>query len=57
MTNPRPIPVPKAAVGQLGGYALADLKAPAVPVPSKNKAIELGNNLNKFFGVAMHWFR
>ena len=55
MTNPRPIPVPKAAVGQLGGYALADLKAPAVPVPSKNKAIELGNNLNKFFGVATQY--
>jgi hypothetical protein len=55
MTNPRPIPVPKAAVGQLGGYALADLKAPTVPVPSKNKAIELGNNLNKFFGVATQY--
>ncbi len=55
MTNPRPIPVPRAAVGQLGGYALADLKAPAVPVPSKNKAIELGNNLNKFFGVATQY--
>ena len=55
MTNPRPIPVPRAAVGQLGGYALTDLKAPAVPVPSKNKAIELGNNLNKFFGVATQY--
>ena len=55
MTNPRQIPVPKAAVGQLGGYALADLKAPTVPVPSKNKAIELGNNLNKFFGVATQY--
>jgi hypothetical protein len=55
MTNPRPIPVPKAAVGQLGGYALTDLKAPTVPVPSKNKAIELGNNLNKFFGVATQY--
>ena len=55
MTNPRPIPVPRAAVGQLGGYALTDLQAPAVPVPSKNKAIELGNNLNKFFGVATQY--